>query len=463
MSKTKTKWVCQKCGYETVRYIGKCPDCGSWGALAEEISEEIELAKAKNKNLAWQFDCEAKPLNLISNELSTSRISSQSSETDRVLGGGLVEGSLILLSGEPGIGKSTLLLEISNSVAKIGKRVLYVSAEESVSQIKIRSNRLKIFSENIFIYSQTSLELIKKQIEKVKPDIVVIDSIQTIQKSELQSVSGSATQIRECTCELMDIAKSKNITTIVVGHVTKDGNIAGPKILEHMVDVTLYFEGDKFHNHRILRCIKNRFGPTDEIGMFSMESSGLVEVLNPSEIFLSSYKDNSVCGNAIVVCNEGSRPLLFEIEALVGNTPYPAARRVANGFDYNRLLQILAVLEKRLGLNLSRQDVYLNVAGGISLNEPSCDLAVAMAIFSCAKSVSISSKVAICGEIALSGAIRKINNLEKRIIQAEKSGFDIVVVPDQSLNLDKSKHKIKIEHVSTLNEAISKIFGDFKW
>src|SRR5574344_1957779 len=357
MAKIKTKWICQSCGYESSGYLGKCPSCGEWGTLVEEFQEEIPQNNSK-----VAFLNNVKPTLVKDIQLDKEvRLSTNISEFDRVLGGGLVQGSLVLIAGDPGIGKSTILLQSSGILSKKNKKILYVSAEESSTQLKLRAKRLDVNSDNLYIYPQTNLENIKIQIDELKPEIVIIDSIQAIYTEEITSTSGSVSQIRECCNELMHIAKSKNVTIVVVGHVTKEGNIAGPKMLEHMVDTVIYFEGDKYKSYRLLRANKNRFGNTSEVGVFEMGEKGLVEVSNPSKLFLNELTTTPAPGSVIIAANEGTRPLLVEIQALVGTTPYPNPRRVANGVDFSRVLQILAVLEKRVGLNLSRQDVYVNV------------------------------------------------------------------------------------------------------
>ena len=383
MAKVKTKYVCQQCGYETARYMGRCPECGMWETFVEET---ILTEKASSKSVI--HDDTPPPMLIkdvtIGKEI---RISTNISEFDRVLGGGLIQGSLVLLAGDPGIGKSTLLLQTGGELSKLGKKILYVSAEESAGQVKLRSDRLKVNTDNLYIYPQTNFELIKKHLLEQSPDVAVIDSIQAIYSDNVQSSAGSVSQIRECCNELMHIAKSKNITMIVIGHVTKEGNIAGPKVLEHMVDTVIQFEGDKYKSYRILRSVKNRFGNTSEVGIFEMGGNGLKEVINPSELFIKEYTQSQTTGSAIIVANEGTRPMLVEIQALVGTTPYPSPRRVTNGVDISRVLQILAVLEKRVGLNLSKQDVYVNVVGGIDIQEPAADLGIALAVATCAKDV----------------------------------------------------------------------------
>ena len=398
MAKIKSKWICQQCGYESAGYLGKCPECGNWGSFTEEIQNNL-----KPQNISPQGIVNDTKPSLI-NDIHIGeevRVSTNISEFDRILGGGLVQGSLVLIAGDPGIGKSTILLQTSGELCKNNKKVLYVSAEESASQLKLRANRLGINSDNLYIYPQTNLENIRTQINEIQPETIVIDSIQAIYSQTISSSAGSVSQIRECCNILMQIAKNQNITVIVIGHVTKDGNIAGPKILEHMVDTVISFEGDKYKSYRMLRSMKNRFGNTSEVGIFEMQTKGLVEVKNPNELFLNERSQEAIPGSAIIVTNEGTRPLLVEIQALVGTTPYPTPRRVTNGVDNSRLLQILAVLEKRVGLNLSKQDVYVNVMGGIEIDEPSADLGIAIAIATCARDVVVDSQTVIIGEIGL--------------------------------------------------------------
>ena len=443
MAKVKSKWVCQECGYETAGYLGKCPECGSWGSFVEEVQTSLKPQNTSPQGIV--NDTKPSLINdiHIGEEV---RVSTNISEFDRILGGGLVQGSLVLIAGDPGIGKSTILLQTSGELAKNGEKILYVSAEESASQLKLRANCL-------YVYPQTNLENIRQQIEEIKPDTVVIDSIQAIYSQTITSSAGSVSQIRECCNILMQIAKTQNITIIIIGHVTKDGNIAGPKILEHMVDTVIYFEGDKYKSYRMLRSMKNRFGNTSEVGIFEMQTKGLVEVKNPNELFLNERSQEAIPGSAIIVTNEGTRPLLVEIQALVGSTPYPTPRRVANGVDTSRVLQILAVLEKRVGLNLSKQDVYINVMGGIDVDEPSADLGIAMAIATCARDVVVDPQTVIIGEIGLSGEIHPVANLEKRLNEAAASGFKKAIIPYANRNI---KHeKIKTVPVKRLIDAIT--------
>lgn len=450
MAKVKSKYVCQNCGYETAGYLGKCPECNSWASFVEELSG------GENKSAVVDLPDNNPPMLLSEIEMNSEiRTSTAISEFDRVLGGGIVQGSLVLIAGDPGIGKSTILLQTSGALCNLGKKVLYVSAEESASQIKLRAERLGIKSDNLYIYPQTSFELIKKHIDEMKPDLVIVDSIQAIYTNTIQSSAGSVSQIRECCNSLMSIAKTNNVSIIVIGHVTKEGNIAGPKVLEHMVDTVIQFEGDKYKTYRILRSIKNRFGNTSEVGIFEMGAKGLKEVLNPSELFLKEYNQTQTPGSTIIVTNEGTRPLLVEIQALVGTTPYPTPRRVSNGVDVSRVLQILAVLEKRIGLNLSKQDVYVNVIGGIDVSEPAADLGIALAIITCVRDVIFDSHTAIVGEIGLSGEIRAVNHIEKRITEAQKLGFKRIIIP-ASNDIQENFDGIEIVKVQRIIEAITR-------
>ena len=452
MAKVRTKYVCQNCGYETAGYLGKCPECGCWNSFVEEI----DSPSSGKKDIETDLVDTILPTKLTEIEMNSEiRISTNISEFDRVLGGGIVQGSLVLIAGDPGIGKSTILLQTSGELCKNNKTVLYVSAEESASQIKLRAERLGVISDNLYIYPQTNYELIKKHIESIKPDLVIIDSIQAIYTSQIQSSAGSVSQIRECCNSLMSVAKSQNISIIVIGHVTKEGNIAGPKVLEHMVDTVIQFEGDKYKSYRILRSIKNRFGNTSEVGIFEMGTKGLTEVINPSQLFLKEYSQTQTPGSTIIVTSEGTRPLLVEIQALVGTTPYPAPRRVANGVDTGRVLQILAVLEKRIGLNLSKHDVYVNVIGGIEVDEPAADLGIALAIVTCVRDVVFDMQTAIVGELGLSGEIRAVNHIEKRINEAQKLGFKRIIIPDSN-EVQEEFSGIEIVKVKKILEAITR-------
>ncbi len=449
MAKVKSKWICQNCGYETAGYLGKCPECGAWGTFTEEVQSQLKPQTVSPQGVLN----DTKPTLLSDIHVGEEvRVSTNIPEFDRILGGGLVQGSLVLIAGDPGIGKSTILLQTGGELCKNNKKVLYVSAEESASQVKLRAERLEIDSKSLYIYPQINMESIRAEIDNLNPDIVVIDSIQAIYSQTITSSAGSVSQIRECCNILMQIAKNKNITVIIIGHVTKDGSIAGPKVLEHMVDTVIYFEGDKYKSYRILRSMKNRFGNTSEVGIFEMGSKGLVCVTNPNELFLNERSQGSIPGTAIVVTNEGTRPLLVEIQALVGTTPYPAPRRVTNGVDTSRLLQILAVLEKRVGLNLSKQDVYVNVMGGIEVDEPSADLGIALAVATCARDVVVDSQTVIIGEIGLSGEIHPVQNIEKRLNEAILSGFKKAIIPYAN---KITSDKIQIVRVKRLIDAIS--------
>ena len=449
MAKVKSKWICQNCGYETAGYLGKCPECGAWGTFTEEVQSQLKPQTVSPQGVLN----DTKPTLLSDIHVGEEvRVSTNIPEFDRILGGGLVQGSLVLIAGDPGIGKSTILLQTGGELCKNNKKVLYVSAEESASQVKLRAERLEIDSKSLYIYPQINMESIRAEIDNLNPDIVVIDSIQAIYSQTITSSAGSVSQIRECCNILMQIAKNKNITVIIIGHVTKDGSIAGPKVLEHMVDTVIYFEGDKYKSYRILRSMNNRFGNTSEVGIFEMGSKGLVCVTNPNELFLNERSQGSIPGTAIVVTNEGTRPLLVEIQALVGTTPYPAPRRVTNGVDTSRLLQILAVLEKRVGLNLSKQDVYVNVMGGIEVDEPSADLGIALAVATCARDVVVDSQTVIIGEIGLSGEIHPVQNIEKRLNEAILSGFKKAIIPYAN---KITSDKIQIVRVKRLIDAIS--------
>lgn len=453
MAKVKSKYVCQNCGYESAGYLGRCPDCGSWSSFVEE-----SISVEKNTLLEDLVLQDTYPPQKLSDiELNTEiRTPTNISEFDRVLGGGIVKGSLVLIAGDPGIGKSTILLQTSGEICKTNKKVLYISAEESASQVKLRAERLGVKSDNLYIYAQTNFELIKKHILDLKPELVIVDSIQAIYTSKIQSSAGSVSQIRECCNSLMNIAKTENVSIFVIGHVTKEGNIAGPKVLEHMVDTVIHFEGDKYKTYRILRSIKNRFGNTSEVGIFEMCSDGLREIINPNEVFLKEYNQTQAPGSTIIVTNEGTRPLLVEIQALVGTTPYPSPRRVANGLDVSRVLQILAVLEKRVGLNLSKQDVYVNVIGGIEVSEPAADLGIAMSIITCVRDVILDNQTALVGEIGLAGEIRAVNNIEKRINEAHKLGFKKIIIPDSN-EIQEKFDGIEIIKVKRIIDALGKI------
>ncbi len=451
---TKTKgsiFFCTECGYESAKWLGQCPGCRQWNTLVEEpaVKKGTMLVKSNIKAAA--------PAVLSEISLETEdRMKTGISELDRVLGGGLVKGSLILVGGDPGIGKSTLLLQVCKNISSDGKRVLYVSGEESLKQIKLRATRIGKFNDYLSLLCETDLEIIEETIRKVKPDVVVIDSIQTMYKRDITSAPGSVSQVRESTNVFMQLAKGLSISVFIVGHVTKEGVVAGPRVLEHMVDTVLYFEGDRHAAYRILRGVKNRFGSTNEIGVFEMHEKGLEEVKNPSEYMLSGRPENA-SGSVITCSMEGTRPILLEIQALVCRTNFGMPRRTAAGTDYNRVNLLMAVLEKRAGMQLNDCDAYLNIAGGIKINEPALDLGIIMAVVSSYKNRAINSKTVVFGEVGLAGEIRSVSMAENRIAEVEKLGFERCILPASSVEMIKNKSKIEIVGVSNIAEAISYI------
>lgn len=451
MKSSKVKYVCQNCGYESLRWLGKCPECMEWNTLAEE------MAKPKTSHAATVGTVQnIKSISQLS-PTDNIRIATNIKEFDRVLGGGLIIGSVVLIAGDPGIGKSTLVMQaVSNikfDVSSSRSKVIYVTGEESAEQLKYRSERLKLKSENVFILPETNLNDILFTLEKNEPAVAVIDSIQTIFKPELGTAPGTVGQIRESTAYLMQLAKKKMITVLIIGHVTKDGAIAGPKLLEHIVDTVLQFGGEKNYSFRILRAMKNRFGSTNEIGIFEMHDTGLVEVSNPSEVFLSQ-REYGASGSVVTSVIEGTRPILVEVQALVTPSNYGMPQRVTTGFDYRRLSILLAVLEKRLSYKLSSQNVFLNIAGGVDIDEPAADLAVCASVVSSIKDIPADSKTCVVGEVGLGGEIRSIHQLEKRIQEAEKLGFEKILIPKQNSKLNSKDFKIKIVEVKNLKEAI---------
>ncbi|CYY85756.1 DNA repair protein RadA [Streptococcus suis] len=453
IAKKKTTFVCQSCEYHSPKYLGRCPNCGSWSSFVEEV----EVAEVKNERVSLTGE-KTRPMKL--NEVSSiqvARTKTNMEEFNRVLGGGVVPGSLVLIGGDPGIGKSTLLLQVSTQLSTIGT-VLYVSGEESAQQIKLRAERLGDIDSEFYLYAETNMQSIRTEIEKIKPDFLIIDSIQTIMSPDISSVQGSVSQVREVTNELMQIAKTNNIATFIVGHMTKEGTLAGPRTLEHMVDTVLYFEGERQHTFRILRVVKNRFGSTNEIGIFEMQSQGLVEVLNPSEVFLEERLDGAT-GSAIVVTMEGTRPILAEVQALVTPTMFGNAKRTTTGLDFNRASLIMAVLEKRAGLLLQNQDAYLKSAGGVKLDEPAIDLAVAVALASSYKDKPTNPQECFMGEIGLTGEIRRVNRIEQRINEAAKLGFTKVYAPKNSLTGIKVPKEITVIGVTTIGEVLQKVFN----
>ena len=451
MAKIRSKFVCQNCGYETGKWLGKCPECGSFSTFVEEIEKPQPKG---NHPVNYNTDVTPKILSEIK-PLSQERTKTGLSELDRVLGGGFVQGSLTLVGGDPGIGKSTLLLQICQKLGEQDKNILYVSGEESVQQIKIRADRLEITTEKLKLLSETNLNIIESVIAKENPDYVIIDSIQTMFIDEVSSAPGSVSQVREATSRLMHLGKGKNISLIIVGHVTKDGAIAGPKILEHMVDTVLYFEGDKQASYRILRAVKNRFGGTNEIGVFEMVHSGLREILNPSEFMLSGRPEN-VSGSVVTCSLEGTRPMLLEVQALVSYTTFNIPRRTATGMDFNRVVLLIAVLEKSANLQLAAYDSYVNLTGGIKIAEPSLDAAVAVAIASSYKNVAVSADTVVFGEIGLTGEIRAVSMAERRVAEAAKSGFKCCIVPQANYKEASRVKNISVIGVSSVEELLSK-------
>ena len=457
MAKAKTVFVCSSCGYESAKWLGKCPACNEWNTFYEE-----KVAKASDGSfLADKKSNPAKPTSLNSVEAKEAvRISTGVGELDRVLGGGLVKGSLVLLGGEPGIGKSTLILQICNRIKGEGK-VLYVSGEESAQQIKIRADRLKIQNEDILFLGETDIDVISDEISQMKPKLVIIDSIQTMYSDEISSAAGTVSQVREITARIMKICKQQEITTIIIGHVTKEGNIAGPRVLEHMVDTVLYLEGERYFSYRILRGVKNRFGSTNEVGMFEMQNEGMVEITNPSSVLISEREDNPA-GSIIVATMEGTRPLLIELQALTTASVFGIPRRSANGIDYNRLTMLMAVLEKKAGLSLGTQDVYLNVVSGIRIIEPAVDLGVILAVASSFKNVSIPTDVVAIGEVGLTGEVRAVNMIEKRLKEAEKLGFKRCMIPENNKKLLKDSYQLDIIGVRNIQDALRVMYQNNK-
>lgn len=453
MAKKKAKFMCQECGYESPKWMGRCPGCGEWNQMVEEVE-----VTGKGRKGAFRPSDEsgisqkAAPLMSIETE-NEPRVLTDMKEFNRVLGGGVVPGSLVLIGGDPGIGKSTLLLQVSAQLSQKGKKLLYISGEESVKQTKLRADRLGVSSPNLYIYAETDLELIHRTITDLSPDFVVVDSIQTVYHPEVTSAPGSVSQVRECTSELMRIAKTRGIAIFIVGHVTKEGAIAGPRLLEHMVDTVLYFEGERHHTYRILRAVKNRFGSTNEMGIFEMKELGLTEVENASEIFLEERSSGS-SGSTVVASMEGTRPVLVEIQALISPTSYGNPRRMATGIDHNRVSLLMAVLEKRVGLLLQNQDAYLKVAGGVKLDEPAIDLAVAVSIASSFRDQPTKQTDCMIGEVGLTGEVRRVSRIEQRVQEAAKLGFERVLIPSKNLGGWKIPEGIRVVGVETVNEAL---------
>ncbi|EQK48858.1 DNA repair protein RadA [[Clostridium] bifermentans ATCC 19299] len=456
MAKIKTKYVCQECGYENSKWLGKCPECSKWNTFVEEIEEKTSKS---NKEVFVIDKSSSRPLNINSIEtIKEQRFSTCINELDRVLGGGVVKGSLVLVGGDPGIGKSTLLIQVSSNVANSGKKVLYISGEESASQIKMRAQRLGIKSDNLYIFAENNLSIIEAHLESVNPDLIILDSIQTVFSPEITSAPGTVSQIKEGTSRFMKISKKMGISTFVVGHVTKEGALAGPKVLEHMVDTVLYFEGERFNTYRLIRAVKNRFGSTNELGVFEMREVGLVELENPSKILIAE-KPKDVAGSIIISTVEGTRPMLLELQALASPTSFGIPKRTATGVDYNRVSLLMAVLEKRVGIQIQNQDIYINVVGGIKINEPSIDLGIVMAIASSFRNIPIDGNVAITGEVGLTGEVRAVSFIEKRIAECKKLGFTKIVIPKSNYEAVKDVKGIDICPVDSVRQAINMVLG----
>lgn len=451
--KIHSRYVCQACAYESPRWIGKCPNCGGWNSFVEELAAQ----KSPRKQTDFIKNASA-PVALGDIVVSPEpRTSTQMAEFDRVLGGGLVPGSVVLVGGDPGIGKSTLMMQMASSLKELV--TLYISGEESVNQIKLRSERLDASpSKNLFVLAETNLHIIDALIRKTEPDVVIVDSIQTMFRPELESAPGTVSQVREATGVFMRFAKERDIPVFLVGHVTKEGVIAGPKVIEHMVDTVLQFEGEQHHAYRILRAIKNRFGSTNEIGIFEMTDRGLREVANPSEVFLSERK-SGVSGSTVVASMEGTRPLLLEVQALVAPTSYGVPQRSSTGFDPKRLQMILAVLEKRVGLHVGQYDVFVNVAGGVRVDEPAVDLGMALSVVSSLRNVPVDPSAVVVGEVGLGGEIRTISQIDKRVAEAKKLGFKRIVVPQRNVKSVRTNGEMEVIEVETVDQAIDQLVG----
>lgn len=455
-TKSKTIWACQDCGHSQSKWSGQCATCSAWNT----ISEEIELSEKSYKfESEIKAPCKPKRLSEVSLE-ETPRLSTDVGEIDRLFGGGVVPGSLTLIGGDPGIGKSTLMLQLSNRLAKKGQKVLYISGEESLEQTSLRAKRLSIDSENLYLLAETNFSLIKKEIDDLKPDAIIADSIQILYKPELASAPGSVTQVREVTTEFMHLAKGRRISVFLIGHVTKSGEIAGPRVLEHLVDTVLYFEGDKQQHYRMIRVVKNRFGATDEIAVFQMTASGLAEVANPSQIFLEERRKNNI-GSVIIPTIEGTRPILIEIQALVTETAFPSPSRKAAGLDQNRLSLLLAVLEKRMKYPLFKTDVFVSVAGGLKVTEPAIDLGILLSIASSYNNRLIDPETCVMGEVGLGGEVRSVSRAESRIKEAVHMGFSRCILPKRNIKGISAalRDKIRLIGIETVDEAVECVFN----
>ncbi|WP_073060333.1 DNA repair protein RadA [Fodinibius roseus] len=455
MAKDRMQYVCDECGHTATKWLGNCPNCGSWHTFKEFKVERKPASEKEHKGKVEGLE-ESPPPQKLEDIASHAkdRFMSHIQELDRVLGGGFVSGSFVLIGGDPGIGKSTLTLQIGKANPEL--RILYCAGEESAGQIRQRAKRLGVDSANFYVYTDTNIDNVLKEARKMNPDLLIVDSIQTVYRTELTSMAGSIQQVKECAALLQQLAKKQDITTLVIGHVTKEGSIAGPRVLEHMVDTVLQFEGDSNYNYRMLRSLKNRFGPAQEVGVFEMKESGLVDVLNPSQLFLSDY-DSSVSGNAVICSIEGSRSLLVEVQALTTPSNYGTPQRTANGFDHRRLSLLLAVLEKRGGYQFSGQDVYLNIAGGLKVNDPAADLGVICALVSSLLDKSISSNIAFLGEVGLGGEIRAVNKVDQRLGEIQKLGFEKALIPCASA--PERRYDLQLMEASNMMEAIKKPFS----
>ncbi|WP_040225949.1 DNA repair protein RadA [Bhargavaea cecembensis] len=455
MAKKKTKFMCRDCGYESPKWMGRCPGCGEWNTM----DEEVEIV-SKNTRGAFRTEAgvasKASPITSVETQ-EEPRVETAFGELNRVLGGGVVPGSLILIGGDPGIGKSTLLLQVSSLLAEKGRRVLYISGEESVRQTKLRAERIGVTSPELYIYSETDMAHIRQSIDELKPEFVIVDSIQTVHHPDITSAPGSVSQVRECTAELMRIAKTTGTAIFLVGHVTKEGQIAGPRLLEHMVDTVLYFEGERHHTYRILRSVKNRFGSTNEMAIFEMLQSGLKEVLNPSELFLQERSQGSA-GSTVVASMEGTRPILVEIQALVTQSSFNYPKRMATGLDQNRVSLLMAVLEKRMNMLLQTSDAYIKVAGGVKLDEPAIDLAVLMSIVSSYRDAAVGAGDVFIGEVGLTGEIRRVSRIEQRVQEAKKLGFRRAIIPSSNMGGWDYPEGITVVGVETVADALKEAF-----
>lgn len=453
MAKVKSAFFCQNCGYEAAKWLGKCPSCNEWNTFVEElIQKQVPQVVAFSKS---GQSAKPQPLNEITAQENI-RIKLNDTELNRVLGGGLVPGSLILFGGEPGIGKSTLLLQLAVTTKSL--RVLYVSGEESDQQIKMRSERIGVENDNCLILTETNIQNIFTQAEEIQPELLVIDSIQTLYSSQIESSPGSISQVRECTAQLLRYAKLSNVPVFLIGHITKEGSLAGPKVLEHMVDSVLQFEGDRNHVYRLLRSVKNRFGSTNELGIYEMIGSGLRQVENPSEILISNT-DDSLSGISIAATLEGMRPMLIEVQALVSTAAYGTPQRSSTGFDSKRLNMLLAVMEKRCGFKLGAKDVFLNIAGGIKVDDPAIDLAVVASVLSSNADIPVSKNICLSAEVGLSGEIRPVNRIDQRISEAEKLGFEKIILSKYNKGIQQKDYKIELVFCAKMDEVVRALFA----